>query len=77
MKKTIQFFILLHSVFGFSQTKFNLENVVKFQKEMAKYIPPKTKSTLQFPLGKSLPASLIAKIIKWRVKENLAKSKKK
>ncbi|MEK7095377.1 MAG: DUF1801 domain-containing protein [Patescibacteria group bacterium] len=51
--------------------------VVKFQKEMAKYIPPKTKSTLQFPLGKPLPASLIAKVVKWRAKENLAKSKKK
>jgi uncharacterized protein YdhG (YjbR/CyaY superfamily) len=51
--------------------------IVKFQKEMAKYIPPKTKSTLQFSLGKPLPKSLITKIIKWRVKENLNKSKKK
>jgi uncharacterized protein YdhG (YjbR/CyaY superfamily) len=45
-----------------------------FEKELTPY--QKGKGTLQFPLDKDLPLSLIKKIVLFRVKENLAKKKK-
>lgn len=42
-----------------------------FQKELAKY--QYSKGAIQFPLTKKLPLTLIKKIVKYRVKENLAK----
>lgn len=46
-----------------------------FKKELAPY---KTgKGTAQFPLGTPIPASLIIKIVKFRVKENADKKKGK
>ena len=48
--------------------------IVKFHRELATYIPPKTKSTIQFPFGKKLPTNLITKVIKWRMKENEQKA---
>ncbi|MDF3821263.1 DUF1801 domain-containing protein [Leptospira sp. 96542] len=48
---------------------------LKFQKEISKY---KTgKGSIQFPLDEPIPYSLITKIVKYRVKENLAKPKNK
>lgn len=44
-----------------------------FEKELAIY--KTSKGTIQFPLDKPLPLALISKIVKFRVKENLAKSK--
>tara|TARA_R110002051_G_scaffold65839_1_gene119477 strand:- start:22432 stop:22665 length:234 start_codon:yes stop_codon:yes gene_type:complete len=45
-----------------------------FQKELSVY---KTgKESVQFPLNKPLPATLIEKMVKFRVKENLSKSNK-
>lgn len=43
--------------------------IIKFKKELSKY--KTAKSTVQFPIGEKLPLGLIAKIIKFRVIENL------
>jgi uncharacterized protein YdhG (YjbR/CyaY superfamily) len=45
-----------------------------FQKELSVY--EGAKGSVQFPLNKALPLALVAKIVKFRVKENLAKTKK-
>ncbi len=44
-----------------------------FEKELAGY--KQSKGAVQFPLDKPLPLTLITKIVKWRVKENLSKIK--
>ena len=44
-----------------------------FEKEMAAY--RSGKGTVQFPLDKPLPLKLIKKILRYRLKENLAKQK--
>lgn len=46
-----------------------------FQKELSIY--KSGKGSVQFPIDKPMPLSLIQKIVKHRVKENLAKTKKK
>jgi uncharacterized protein YdhG (YjbR/CyaY superfamily) len=46
-----------------------------FKKETSKY--EAGKGTLQFPLNSPLPLSLVTKIVKYRVKQNQAKSKAK
>ena len=46
-----------------------------FKKELSKYITGK--GSVQFPLDKPLPLGLITRIVKFRVKGNLAKAKKK
>ena len=45
-----------------------------FQKELAVY--KSGKGSVQFPLDKPIPLSLIKKIVQYRVKENSAKTKK-
>jgi len=45
-----------------------------FKKELSKY--KSSKGAVQFPLDKKLPRGLITKIVKFRVKEDLAKKKK-
>jgi len=47
---------------------------VVFKKEISKY--KVSKGTIQFPLDKSLPLDLVAKIVRFRVKENLKKGGK-
>jgi len=47
----------------------------KFQKELAAY--KSSKGAVQFPLDKSIPYGLIGKIVKFRVKENLATAETK
>ena len=47
----------------------------KFQKEISKY--KAAKGSIQFPLDEPIPYDLITKIVEFRVKENLAKGKKK
>jgi len=47
----------------------------KFKKEFASY--KTAKGTVQFPLDKPMPLSLIQKIVKYIVKENLERKKKK
>ena len=48
--------------------------IEKFKKELARY--PQGKGSVQFPLDQPIPYALIEKIVKFRVKENLAKAKK-
>ena len=57
---------------GFYPTPSGIE---KFQKEIAKY--KYAKGSVQFPLDQPIPYDLIRKIVKFRVKENKAKGKKK
>jgi uncharacterized protein YdhG (YjbR/CyaY superfamily) len=49
--------------------------VKAFEKDLAAYTV--SKGTIQFPLDKPLPAALITKIVKFRVKENLEKEQQK
>jgi len=49
--------------------------VETFKKELATY--KGGKGTVQFPIDKPLPLTLITRIVKFRVKENLSKAKKK
>jgi uncharacterized protein YdhG (YjbR/CyaY superfamily) len=46
-----------------------------FKKELSVY--KEGKGSVQFPIDKPLPSSLITKIVKFRVKENLEKAKAK
>ena len=57
---------------GFYPTPTGIE---KFKKELAPY--PQGKGSVQFPLDRPIPYALIEKIVKFRVKENLAKAKPK
>jgi uncharacterized protein YdhG (YjbR/CyaY superfamily) len=45
-----------------------------FEKELSIY--KRGKGSIQFPLGEPMPLKLISNIVKFRVKENLEKSKK-
>jgi uncharacterized protein YdhG (YjbR/CyaY superfamily) len=45
-----------------------------FKKELSGY--ELSKGTVRFPMDKPLPLSLVSRIVKFRVKENLAKVKK-
>ncbi len=49
--------------------------VAAFEGELKGYHT--SKGTIQFPLDMPLPVELISKIVKFRVEENLAKTKKK
>ncbi|MBI5649060.1 MAG: DUF1801 domain-containing protein [Chloroflexi bacterium] len=49
--------------------------IEKFKKELAGYASGK--GSVQFPLDQPIPYGLISKIVKFRVKENLAKAKGK
>lgn len=57
---------------GFYPTGSGIE---AFKKELSVY--KGAKGSVQFPLDKALPLALIAKIVKFRVKENLEKTKEK
>ncbi len=46
-----------------------------FNRELSRY--RSTKSTIQFPLDKPLPLALIRRIVKYRVKENLERNKRR
>lgn len=49
--------------------------IEKFKKELSIY--EQGKGSVQFPLDKPMPLGLISRIVKFRVKENLAKAKTK
>ena len=57
---------------GFYPTPSGIE---AFKKEISKYTF--AKGSVQFPIDQPLPVSLITKIIKFRVKENLERAKLK
>ena len=56
---------------GFFPTPSGIEN---FRKELAPYAT--SKGAIQFPLDRPIPYALIGRIVKFRVKENLAKEVK-
>jgi uncharacterized protein YdhG (YjbR/CyaY superfamily) len=56
---------------GFYPTPSGIEN---FKDELSEY--KTSKGAIQFPLDKPIPLELISKIVKFRVKENLNKTKK-
>jgi len=47
----------------------------KLEAAVAKYAGPK--GNLKFPLDEPIPYALVARIVKFRVKQNLAKARKK
>lgn len=49
--------------------------IVAFKKELTSY--EQSKGAIRFPLDKPLPLSLVSKIVKFRVMENLEKAKAK
>ena len=49
--------------------------VKAFQKDISKY--KSSKGAIQFPIDKPLPVKLITQIVKFRLQENLNKSKKR
>ncbi len=49
--------------------------IVAFAKELNAYVT--SKGAIQFPFDQKLPLTLITKIVKFRVQENLEKAKKK
>ena len=49
--------------------------VTAFEKELSKY--KGAKGSVQFPFDKPMPLGLVTKMVKFRVKENLEKEKKK
>ncbi|MEO8404087.1 MAG: DUF1801 domain-containing protein [Chitinophagaceae bacterium] len=51
------------------------DGVASFKKELSKY--PGSKGAIQFPLDKPLPASLITKIVKYRIAVTAEKMKEK
>lgn len=53
----------------------NSSGIAVFQKELRDYVT--SKGTVHFPHGEPIPHGLIAKIVKFRVKESLAKAAKK
>lgn len=57
---------------GFYPTPSGIE---KFKKELSKY--EGAKGSVKFPLDQPIPYALIAKIVQFRVKENLATGRKK
>ena len=65
-------FSALQTHIGFYPTPSGIE---KFKKELSKY--DGAKGSVKFSLDKPIPYALISKIVKFRVKENLAKAKKK
>ena len=53
---------------GASPTKFFKDDLVNYKS---------SKGSIQFPVEKGIPAALVKKIVKFRVKENLEKAKAK
>ena len=47
--------------------------ITKFQKELSAY--EMSRGTVRFPLDKPIPFAVIARIVRFRVKENLARAK--
>jgi len=69
LKGNLVHFAAFKNHIGFYPAPTGIE---QFKKELAIY--QKGKGTLQFPLDKPLPLGLITKIVKFRVKENLARA---
>ncbi len=69
LKGNLVHFAAFKNHIGFYPTPTGTE---KFQKELSVY--KGAKGSVRFPLDKPIPFSLISKIVKFRVKENLARA---
>jgi uncharacterized protein YdhG (YjbR/CyaY superfamily) len=69
LKGNLVHFAAFKKHIGFYPTPTGIE---KFKKELSVY--DGAKGSIQFPLDKPMPYGLISKIVKFRVKENLAKA---
>lgn len=69
LKGNLVHFAAFKKHIGFYPTPSGME---KFKKELSVYAG--AKGSVQFPLDKPIPYGLIGKIVKFRVKENLAKA---
>ena len=69
LKGNLVHFAAFKKHIGFYPTPTGIE---KFKKELSVY--EGAKGSVQFPLDKPMPYALISKIVKFRVKENLAKA---
>lgn len=69
--KPLVYFAAYKSHIGFYATPTGHE---AFKKELSKY--KEGKGSVQFPIDKPMPLTLISKIVKFRVKENMEKGKK-
>ena len=65
------YFAAFKNHIGFYPTS---SGIAAFKEEISKY--KNSKGAVQFPLDKKLPLGLVTKIVKFRVKEDLAKRKK-
>jgi uncharacterized protein YdhG (YjbR/CyaY superfamily) len=72
LKGNLVHFAAFKNHVGFYPTPTGIET---FKKELSVY--KGAKGSVQFPLDKPLPLSLVAKIVKFRVKENLERAKQK
>ena len=69
LKGNLVHFAAFKKHIGFYPTPSGME---KFKKELSGY--EGSKGSVQFPLDKPIPYGLISKIVKFRVKENLART---
>ena len=72
LDKMLVYYAAWHSHIGFYPTASGIE---EFKEDLSKY--ENSKGAIKFPIDKPLPASLITKIVKFRVKENLEKTNSK
>ncbi len=72
LKGNLVHFAAFKKHIGFYPTSTGIE---KFKKELSAY--EGAKGTVRFPLDKPIPLDLIARIVKFRVKENLARAEAK
>jgi len=78
IKYAIPTFVLHGNLVHFAAFKNHIgfypapSGIKAFKKELAAY--KTSKGAIQFPIDKPLPLALISKIVKFRVKENLAKA---
>ena len=72
LKGNLVYFAVFKNHIGFYPIPTGIE---AFKKELSVY--KQGKGSVQFPLDKPMPLTLITKIVKFRVKENLERGKKK
>jgi uncharacterized protein YdhG (YjbR/CyaY superfamily) len=68
--KNLVFFAAYKGHIGFYPTP---KPIVAFKKELAKY--KTSKGAIQFPIDEPVPLALVEKIVKWRVKDMVGKTK--
>lgn len=72
LKGNLVHFAAFNKHIGFYPTSTGIE---KFKNELSAY--EMTRGTVRFPLGQPVPFGLIGKIVKFRVRENLARAEAK